>query len=116
MNILIETTRSSSRTNKDQSGDYFRIDEKKGKESSSRLGNFVLQEQLKSLMYIDRSSHGDPNKDKFIDELKFIKLREFKDKENKQVLCWYYTKKGGLLFIQNNLMLTISSHIYLLRI
>ena len=33
--------------------------------------DFVLQEQLKSLIYVDRSSRGDPNKDKLIDELNF---------------------------------------------
>ena len=31
--------------------------------------NFVLQEQLKSLMYADRSLRGNPIKYKFIDEL-----------------------------------------------
>ena len=31
--------------------------------------DFVLQEQLKSLIYVDRSLSGDPMKDKFIDEL-----------------------------------------------
>ena len=32
---------------------------------------FVLQEQLKSLMYIDRSLRGDPKKDKLIDSCIF---------------------------------------------
>ena len=31
--------------------------------------NFVLQEQLKYLMYFDRSLRGDPMKDKLIDKL-----------------------------------------------
>ena len=31
----------------------------------------MLQEQLKSFMYVDCSLRGDPNKDKFIDELNF---------------------------------------------
>ena len=32
---------------------------------------FVLQEQLKYLIYIDRALRGDPKKDKLIDELNF---------------------------------------------
>ena len=35
--------------------------------------DFVLQEQLKYLMYIDRSVRGDPKKNNLIDELKFKK-------------------------------------------
>ena len=31
----------------------------------------MLQEQSKSLMYVDRSLRGDPNKDKIIDKLNF---------------------------------------------
>ena len=31
--------------------------------------DFVLQEQLKYLMYVDYSLHGDTMKEKFIDEL-----------------------------------------------
>ena len=33
--------------------------------------DFVFQEQLKSLMYVDRSLRGDPKKDNFIGELNF---------------------------------------------
>ena len=33
--------------------------------------NFVLQGQLKSLMYVDRLLHGDPMKDKLINALNF---------------------------------------------
>ena len=33
--------------------------------------NFMLQEKLKSLMYVERSLSGDPKKDKLIDELNF---------------------------------------------
>ena len=40
MEILIKTTRISSRTNKDQRGGSFRTDEKKGKKSSPRMGWF----------------------------------------------------------------------------
>ena len=47
MEIFIETTISSSRTNKDQRGDSFRTDEKKGKKAALEWDDFVLQEQLK---------------------------------------------------------------------
>ena len=40
MDILIKTTRSSSRNNKYQRGDSFRIDKKKGKNSSPGMGQF----------------------------------------------------------------------------
>ena len=40
MYILIETTRRSYRTNKDQSRDSFRTYENKGKDSSPRIGWF----------------------------------------------------------------------------
>ena len=39
---------------------------------------FVLQEQLKSLMYVDRLLHGDPNKDNFTGELKLKSCILFK--------------------------------------
>ena len=44
---------------------------RKVKISALEWDDFVLQEQLKSLMYADRSLRGDPRKDKFIDELNF---------------------------------------------
>ena len=44
---------------------------RKVKISAPKWDNFVLQEQLKSLMYVDRSLRRYPNKDKFIDELNF---------------------------------------------
>ena len=53
-----------------------------------RMGYFVLQEHLKSLMYVERSLSGDPMKDKFIDELNFknfVRLRR---------------KKSGILFVR----------------
>ena len=71
MKILFKTKRSSFRTNKDQRGDLFRPHEKKGKIAALERGDFVLQEQLKSLMYIDRSVCGDIMKDNLFDELNF---------------------------------------------
>ena len=40
---------------------------RKVKISALEWDGFVLQKQLKSLMYVDRSLHGDPKKDKLID-------------------------------------------------
>ena len=39
---------------------------------------FLLQEQLKSLMYVYCSLYGDPKRGKFIDELKFKNCMKFK--------------------------------------
>ena len=44
---------------------------KKVKRATLEWDNLVLQEQLKSLMYIERSLRDYPQKDKFIDELNF---------------------------------------------
>ena len=38
----------------------------------------MLQDQLKSFMYVDRSLRGDPKKDKFIDELNFTNCMHLK--------------------------------------
>ena len=71
MDILIKTAIISFINNKDQRGDSFRADEKKVKRAAIEWDNFVLQEQLKSLICVDRSLHGDPMKDKLIYELNF---------------------------------------------
>ena len=46
---------------------------RKLKVSALEWGDFVLQAQLKSFMYVDRSLRGDLRKDKLIDELNFKK-------------------------------------------
>ena len=72
MDILIETTRIPSKNNKDQRGDSFITDEKKGKKNSPlEWDDFVLQEQFKYLMYIDRLLRSDPKKSNLIYELDF---------------------------------------------
>ena len=40
-------------------------------ERSTYINDFILQDQLKSFMYVERSLRGDPKKDKLIDELNF---------------------------------------------
>ena len=46
--------------------------------------------------------------------IKLQKLHAFKEKCNRQIICWYYIK--SLLFIQNIFMPKISSCIHLFRI
>ena len=71
MDSLIVTTRSSSRNNKYQIWDSFRTDEKKGENSSPRMGWFRASGTVEILMYVDRLSRGDPNKYNLIGELNF---------------------------------------------
>ena len=40
--------------------------------------DLVIQAQLKSFMYVDRSLRGDPKKEKLIDELNFTKCMQLK--------------------------------------
>ena len=44
---------------------------RKVKRAALEWDDFVIQKQLKSFMYVDRSLRGDPNKEKLIDELNF---------------------------------------------
>ena len=71
MDILIETKIFSYRKNKDQRGDSFRTDEKKGKISALEWDDFVLQKQLKSFIYVERSLRSNPIKENWINELNF---------------------------------------------
>ena len=107
MDIIIETTRISSRNNKDQRGDSFIIEKRKVKRATPELDDFVLHEQLKSLMYIDRSLRGDSMKYNFIDGLNFkIFLCLRRNKTSKLFVGNIYQNKS-LLFILNFLMPTI---------
>ena len=47
---------------------------RKVKRASLEWDDFVLQEKLKSLMYVDPSLRGDPKKDKLIDDLTLKKI------------------------------------------
>ena len=53
----------------------------------------MLQEQLKSLMYIDCSSRGDPRKDKLIDELNFKNCVRLKIKTTRKLFVGITYKK-----------------------
>ena len=104
-------------THKDQRRDLFITNENRSKKSSPRMGWSRVSGTVKILIlhlpFITwRSKEG-----KVDWWIKSQKLHEFKEKDNNSVLFWYYTqKKENLLFIQNILMPTISSHINLFRI
>ena len=114
MYILIETTRSSSRTNKYQIGYSLRTDENKGKKISPIIGWFCASVTVEILNvrwpFITWRS-----KEVQVDwSIKLQKLHAFKEKDKKQVFCWYYIQKI-YLFVQNILMSTIYYHVHLFR-
>ena len=76
----------------------------------------MIQEQLKPLIKVDRSSYGDTKKDKLIDELNFKNGIRLKIKKTIKFFVGITYKIESLLFIQNIFMPTISSRIYLFRI
>ena len=82
---------------------------RKVKRAALEWDDFVLQEQFKSLIYVDRSLRGDPKKDRFIDELKFKNCMRLKRKTTRKFFVGIIYKKESLLFILNFLMPTISS-------
>ena len=84
------------------------------KRASLKWDNFVLQEEFKSLMYVDRSLCRDPKNDKLIDELNFKNCVCLKRKTTSKLFVGITRK--SLLFILNFLMPIIYSHIYLFRI
>ena len=93
MDILIKTTIIYSRNNKYQRGDSFKTDENKGKNSSSRMGWFrasgTVEIRNVRWPFITWWS----NEVKVDWWIKLQKLFTFKEKEKKQVLCWYYIQK-----------------------
>ena len=114
MDIIIETTRSSSRNNKYQRGDLFIRDENIGKKSSPRIGGFCASVTVEILNVRWPFITWWFKEGKFYRWSKLQKLCAFKEKSNKQVLCWYYKKKW--LFILDFLIPTIYSPIHLFRI
>ena len=108
-----EATPEPTNTKEDIHLEHMKI---KVKRAALEWYGLVIQEQLKSLMYVDHSSHGHPNKDKFIDELNFKIFMRLKIKTTSKFFVVITYKKEILIFIQNMLMPTISSHIYLFRI
>ena len=60
--------------------------------------DFLLQEHLKSLMYVDLSSSGDPNKDKLIDELSFKNCVHLKRKTTSNFFVGIKYKKKEVYY------------------
>ena len=113
MDILIKTTRRSSRTNKYQEEICLEQMKRKIKIAVLEWDDFVLQGQLKSLMYVDRLSRGYPKKDRFIDELNFKNCMRLKRNTISKFFVGIIHKKESLLFIQNILTPTIYYNIHL---
>ena len=80
---------------------------RKVKISALEWDDFVLQEQLKSLMYADRSLSGDPRKDKFIDELNFKNCLRLRRKKTSKFFV-VITQKIKFMIHPEFLMPTIS--------
>ena len=78
--------------------------------------DFVIQGQLKYLIYVDRLSRGYPKKDKFIDELNFRHCMRLKRNTTSKFFVGIKSKKESLLFIQNILMPVIYYYIHLFTI
>ena len=97
MDILIETTRISSRNNKDQRGYLFRTDEKNGKKSSRRMGWFcasgIVEIPIVCWPFISWWYNGG----QVYWWTKLQKLSVFKEKESKKVVCWYYIQKKFII-------------------
>ena len=55
--------------------------------------DLVIQEQLKSLMYINLSLCGNTKKDNWIDELNFKRYMRFKRKTTRNIFGYYSQKK-----------------------
>ena len=77
---------------------------RKVKIAALEWGDFVLQEQLKLLMYVDRSLCVNPNKYKLIDRINFKKIMRLKRNTKSNFFVGITYKKESLLFIQNILM------------
>ena len=93
MYILIKTTRISSRNNNSKEGICLEQTKIKVTRSALEWDDFVLQEQLKYLIYVDHSLCGDPKKDKFIDELNFKNWLRLKRKKTRKLFVGITYKK-----------------------
>ena len=79
--MFIKTTIISSKIPNTKEDIRLKQAKRKPKRAAQEWYDSVLQEQLKSLMYFDRSLRVDPTEERFIDELNFKKcLRLRKNK------------------------------------
>ena len=112
MDILIKKQESPTEPTKNEEEIHLEQMKIKVKTAALEWDDFLLQENLKSLIYVDRSLRGDSRKDKLIDELNFKKCM----RQQSSSFLVLYTKKEILLFIRNIFIPIISSHIHLFRI
>ena len=70
---------------------------RKVKRATLEWDDFVLQEQLKSLIYANRSSSGDPKKDKFIEKLSFKNCMRFRRNTTSKFFVGITDKKRKLI-------------------
>ena len=89
---------------------------RKLKTAALEWGDFVLQKQLKYLIYVDRSLRGDTKKYKLIDELNFKNFVRLKIETTSKFFISITKIIKSVLFILNVLMPTIYYHIHLFRI
>ena len=70
--------------------------------------DLVLQEQLKSLMYVDHSIRGDQMKDKLIDELNFKSCMSLRENKRSKLFIGITSKKefyySSRFFYTNNII------------
>ena len=93
MDIVIKTTRISSRNKNTKEDICLEHTKRKVKIAALEWDDLVLQEQLKSLMYVDSSLHGDTMKDKMIDELNFKNCLRLRRKKESKFFVGFTLKK-----------------------
>ena len=80
---------------------------RKLKRSALEWDDFMLQDQLKSFMYVERSLCGHPKKDKSIDELNFTNCMHLSRIQKRMFLLVLQPNKESLSFILNLWLSTI---------
>ena len=68
------------------------------KRAALEWDDFVFQEQLKSLIYVDRSLCGDPMKDKLIDELKLKNCVRLRKNKTSKLFVGITSKKNKVYY------------------
>ena len=86
----------------------------KVEKSAQEWDDFILLEEFKSLIYIDRSLRGNPRKDKLIDELNFKNCMRFKRKTTSKFFVGIKVKGGNfIIHVEYFDAKNIFSHLFL---
>ena len=80
---------------------------RKLKRSALEWDDFMLQEQLKSFMYLDRSLRGDPNNYNLIDELNFTNCMHLKRIQKSKLFVGIIVKQRKFIINPNLWLPTI---------